>query len=53
MNMNKQNYIKRKVDNIGRIKIPMELLEKMYLNKKDSVEFFVKGDLLILKKYIR
>ena len=43
--------IVRKIDELGRIVLPIELLNKMDINTKDSVEIFVDNDKIILKKY--
>ena len=43
--------IVRKIDEIGRIVLPIELRNKMDINTKDSVEIFVDNDKIILKKY--
>ena len=43
--------IVRKIDELGRIVLPIELRNKMYINTKDSVEIFVDNDKIILKKY--
>ena len=43
--------IVRKIDELGRIVLPIELRNKMDMNTKDSVEIFVDNDKIILKKY--
>lgn len=43
--------IVRKIDELGRIVLPIELRNKMDINTKDSVEIFVDNDKIILKKY--
>ena len=43
--------IVRKIDELGRIALPIELRNKMDINTKDSVEIFVDNDKIILKKY--
>ena len=43
--------IVRKIDELGRIVLPIELRNKMDINTKDSVELFVDNDKIILKKY--
>ena len=42
--------IVRKIDELGRIVLPIELRNKMDINTKDSVEIFVDNDKIILKK---
>lgn len=41
----------RKVDELGRVVLPMELRRNMDINIKDSLEIFVDDDTIILKKY--
>lgn len=41
----------RKVDELGRITLPIELRRSLSLDVKDPVEIFVDGDQIILKKY--
>ena len=43
--------IVRKIDELGRIVLPIELRNKMDINTKDSVEILVDNDKIILKKY--
>ncbi|MCF6095073.1 AbrB/MazE/SpoVT family DNA-binding domain-containing protein [Microaerobacter geothermalis] len=47
----KATGIVRKVDELGRIVLPMELRRTFGIDIKDSLEFFVAGDRIILKKY--
>lgn len=49
--MIKSTGIIRKVDELGRIVIPMELRTKLGIAEKDSLEIFVDGNSIILKKY--
>ncbi len=42
----------RRIDDLGRIVIPMELRRQMDLNDKDSLEIFVEKEMIILKKYV-
>ncbi|MBH0168296.1 MAG: AbrB/MazE/SpoVT family DNA-binding domain-containing protein [Bacillota bacterium] len=48
----KSTGIVRKVDELGRIVIPIELRRMMNLDIKDGIEIFVENDRIILKKYI-
>lgn len=48
----KSTGIVRKVDELGRIVIPMELRRTLEINKKDPVEIFVDGEEIILRKFI-
>lgn len=43
--------IVRKVDELGRIVIPMELRRTLKIEDKDPIEIFVDEDKVILKKY--
>lgn len=43
--------IVRKVDELGRIVLPIETRRRLGLNPKDGVEIFVEKDRVILKKY--
>ncbi len=49
--MIKSTGIIRKVDELGRIVIPMELRTKLGIQEKDPLEIFVDGSSIILKKY--
>lgn len=43
--------IVRKIDELGRIVLPIELRRTLNIDIKDPVEIFIEGDLIILKKY--
>ena len=47
----KATGIVRKVDELGRIVIPIELRNKLDIAIKDPIEIFVEGSSIILKKY--
>ena len=47
----KSTGIVRKVDELGRIVIPMELRNKYGIEIKDPLEIFVDGTSIILKKH--
>lgn len=47
----KSTGIVRKIDELGRIVIPIELRRIMNLDIKDPVEIFVDEDKVILRKY--
>jgi len=47
----KSTGIVRKIDDLGRMVIPIELRKTMNINKKDPMEIFVEDDKIILKKY--
>jgi len=47
----KSTGIVRKVDDLGRIVLPIELRRTLDINERDSLEIFVDGNQVILKKY--
>jgi len=47
----KSTGIVRKVDELGRIVLPIELRKNLYINIKDPLEIFVDGKNVILKKF--
>lgn len=47
----KSTGIVRKVDDLGRIVLPIELRRTLDINEKDSLEIYVDGNQIILKKY--
>lgn len=47
----KSTGVVRKLDNLGRIVIPIELRKSMGIEIKDTLEIFTEGDQIILKKY--
>lgn len=47
----KATGIVRKVDELGRIVLPMELRRTLNIQKEDPVEIFVEDESIILKKY--
>lgn len=49
--MIKSTGIVRKIDELGRIVLPIELRRSMELGEKDAVEIFTDGDGIVLKKY--
>ena len=48
----KSTGIVRKIDELGRIVIPMELRITLEINEGTSVEIFVDGEEIILRKFI-
>ena len=48
----KSTGIVRRIDELGRIVLPIELRNKMDIANKDSIEIFVEEDKIILKKYV-
>ena len=47
----KSTGIIRKVDELGRVVIPIELRNTLKIAEKDPIEIFVDGSSIILKKY--
>jgi transcriptional pleiotropic regulator of transition state genes len=47
----KSTGIVRKIDDLGRMVIPIELRKTMNINKKDPMEIFVDEEKIILRKY--
>ena len=47
----KSTGIVRKVDELGRIVIPIELRRTLDVDIKDSLEIFTEDNMIILKKY--
>ena len=47
----KATGIVRKVDELGRVVIPVELRRTLAINEKDGLEIFVEDDRIILHKY--
>ncbi|MGD8192554.1 AbrB/MazE/SpoVT family DNA-binding domain-containing protein [Brevibacillus ginsengisoli] len=47
----KSTGIVRKVDELGRVVIPIELRRTLGIAEKDALEIYVDGERIILKKY--
>ena len=47
----KATGIVRKVDELGRIVLPIELRRTLDIMEKDSIEVFLDGKLIVLRKY--
>jgi transcriptional pleiotropic regulator of transition state genes len=47
----KSTGIVRKVDELGRIVLPIELRRTLDIAERDSLEIYVEGSTIILKKY--
>lgn len=47
----KSTGIVRKVDELGRIVLPIELRRTLDIAEKDALEIYVDGNMVILKKY--
>ena len=48
----KSTGIVRKVDELGRVVIPIELRKTLGINEKDPIEIFVDDKKVILKKFV-
>ena len=51
MDAMKSTGIVRKVDELGRIVLPIELRRNLGIDEKDALEIYVEGSSVILKKY--
>lgn len=49
--MLKATGIIRRVDELGRIVIPIEIRNKFGIKEKDPIEIFVDGNMIAMKKY--
>lgn len=47
----KDTGVVRKLDELGRITLPMELRKNLSLKEKDPLQIFVEEDRIILQKY--
>lgn len=47
----KSTGVVRKMDDLGRVVLPIEIRKLMDINEKDAVEIFTDGDKIILRKY--
>lgn len=47
----KSTGIVRKVDELGRVVIPIELRRNLGIDVRDALEIFVDGEHIVLKKY--
>lgn len=47
----KATGIVRKVDELGRIVIPIELRRTLDIMERDAMEIYVEGDSIVLRKY--
>ena len=43
--------IVRRIDDLGRFVLPMELRRMLHIKERDSMEVFVDEDMIILRKY--
>jgi len=49
--MLKSTGIVRRLDELGRIVLPIDLRRKLDICERDSLEIFTDGDTIVLKKY--
>jgi len=49
--MMKSTGMTRKVDELGRVVIPIELRRTLQIEEKDPLEIYVDGEKIILRKY--
>ncbi len=47
----KSTGVVRKVDDLGRIVLPIEIRKTLDIKEKDSIEIFIDRDQIILQKY--
>ena len=47
----KSTGIIRRVDELGRVVIPMEIRKQFNIVEKDPIEIYVEGSCIVLKKY--
>ena len=47
----KSTGIVRKVDELGRVVIPIEVRRTLGIKEKDPIEIFIDGEQIVLKKY--
>ena len=47
----KSTGIVRKLDELGRVVIPMEIRNQFNIVEKDPIEIYVEGSCIVLKKY--
>lgn len=47
----KSTGIVRKIDELGRLVLPMEIRKTMGIKEKDSIEIFTDEDRIVLRKY--
>ena len=49
----KSTGIVRRVDELGRIVLPKELRDTLYIKEKDPIEILVDGEDIVLRKFAR
>lgn len=48
----KSTGIVRRLDPLGRVVLPIDLRRTLNIKEKDSVEIYVEGEQIVLKKYV-
>lgn len=48
----KSTGVVRKIDSLGRIVLPTEIRRSLKIGERDSIEIFVEGDKIILRKFV-
>ena len=49
--MDKSTGITRRVDNLGRVVLPVELRRALNIGERDSLEIYIDGEKIILRKH--
>ncbi|MBQ8828301.1 MAG: AbrB/MazE/SpoVT family DNA-binding domain-containing protein [Clostridia bacterium] len=49
--MLKSTGVVRKLDELGRVVLPIDLRRRMEITERDSMEIFTDGNMIVLKKY--
>ena len=47
----KKTVVKRKIDELGRVVIPIEIRNKLNISEKDPIEIYVENEKILLRKY--
>ena len=47
----KETGVVRKLDELGRITLPIELRRTLHIDERDALEVFVEEDKIVLRKY--
>lgn len=49
----KNTGVVRKIDNLGRIVIPIEIRRNLNMEVNDPVQFYIDGDFILIKRYLK
>lgn len=52
MKSTKTNGVVRRVDELGRIVLPISIRQNLDINEKEALEIHTEGDRIILQKYV-